>query len=342
MEIIEDGIATHFFYQFRWKFKQLSQIFYFPFYPSGLPHLCVRGQSVRRLCITQTVHVHTKWLYLILLPTMICHMTMRSLRHCMFRYFRIASLTCDHQARWPFIYLLITSLTFSATTAILPIFFTTYFRQVQAGPVTNFPMPPVSPPQPLPRPLSPNASGLDIYSSTLFGGSSPPHTRPVSMSFSSTISPISNLPSSTLPSMSNPEEIAYCKTCSTESHGAYTSSERALSTPNDISFPTKGQGLPPKRLLVYSSTTENPSIGPEDKIVPEHLLNQLSERSLAMHLFRSFQNVMSTQESMWEELKDWVRNKTSTLKELGWEDDEDLEEHSIRRKFEKLLEKYQG
>ena len=68
----------------------------------------------------------------------------------------------------------------------------------------------------------------------------------------------------------------------------------------------------------------------------------MSERSLAMHLYRSFQNVMSTQESMWEELKDWVRNKSDVLEELGWESDGDSEELNVRRKFEKLLERYQG
>lgn len=51
---------------------------------------------------------------------------------------------------------------------------------------------------------------------------------------------------------------------------------------------------------------------------------------------------MSTQESMWEELKDWVRNKKDLLKSLGWENDGDSEEPSIRRKFEALLERYQG
>jgi hypothetical protein len=45
---------------------------------------------------------------------------------------------------------------------------------------------------------------------------------------------------------------------------------------------------------------------------------------------------------MWEELKDWVRNKSGFLKELGWDNDDDLEEPSIRRKFETLLERYQG
>jgi hypothetical protein len=98
----------------------------------------------------------------------------------------------------------------------------------------------------------------------------------------------------------------------------------------------------PQRPLVYSSTADNPAIGPQDKMMSYQVLNQLSERSLAMHLFRSYQNVMSIQESMWEELKDWVRNRKDVLKELGWENDNDLEETSIRRKYETLLERFQG
>jgi hypothetical protein len=77
-------------------------------------------------------------------------------------------------------------------------------------------------------------------------------------------------------------------------------------------------------------------------MVSYQVLNQLSERSLAMHLFRSYQNVMSIQESMWEELKDWVRNRKDLLKELGWENDSDLEETNIRRKYQTLLERFRG
>lgn len=52
---------------------------------------------------------------------------------------------------------------------------------------------------------------------------------------------------------------------------------------------------------------------------------------------------MAVQESMWEELKDWVRNKKDALKELGWDEDEDedMTELSVRLRFEKLLERYQ-
>jgi len=115
-----------------------------------------------------------------------------------------------------------------------------------------------------------------------------------------------------------------------------------MSAPHDPSSTPKSQRPSAKRPLVYSSTTENPAIGSQHKIISYELLNQLSERSLAMHLFRSFQNVMSVQESMWEELKDWLRNKMDVLEKFGWENDGDTEEPDIRQKFETLLERYQG
>lgn len=68
----------------------------------------------------------------------------------------------------------------------------------------------------------------------------------------------------------------------------------------------------------------------------------MKERSLAMHLYRSFQGVMGVQESMWEELKDWVRNKADVLSELGWDDEVigDEDDH-VRSRFERLLKRYE-
>ncbi|THU77660.1 hypothetical protein K435DRAFT_877565 [Dendrothele bispora CBS 962.96] len=37
-------------------------------------------------------------------------------------------------------------------------------------------------------------------------------------------------------------------------------------------------------------------------------LRSLNQRSLAMHLYRSFQAVLACQEALWEELKDRLRN----------------------------------
>lgn len=69
-------------------------------------------------------------------------------------------------------------------------------------------------------------------------------------------------------------------------------------------------------------------------------LSNLSERSLAMHLYYSFQSVLACEEAMWEELKDRILNKKENLKALGWDDDEELEELQSRKKFERLLERY--
>jgi hypothetical protein len=71
-------------------------------------------------------------------------------------------------------------------------------------------------------------------------------------------------------------------------------------------------------------------------------LSELSERSLAMHLYHSYQYVLSCEEAMWEELKDRILNKREGLKKYGWEDDEELEELHSRKKFELLVERYRS
>lgn len=205
-------------------------------------------------------------------------------------------------------------------------------------------MPPVPPPQPLPQPLSPDASGLDLLlSSNLFERSSPTDTRPVSLSFSSTMSAAS-FPS-TEPAISPYFSAESSDTVSPiESRVASTDLRtRSLSMPHWSSSSAPREKTPqPRRSVVNSSTAESTSIGPVKELVPKMRINEMSERSLAMHLYRSFQSVMSIQESMWEELKDWVRNKSDALRQLGWESDGDLEELNVRRKFEKLLDTYRG
>ena len=77
--------------------------------------------------------------------------------------------------------------------------------------------------------------------------------------------------------------------------------------------------------------------------MPNQRQDEMKERSLAMHLYRSFQGVMGVQESMWEELKDWVRNKGDALTELGWDDEVigDQEDNHVRLRFERLLKRYE-
>jgi len=62
-----------------------------------------------------------------------------------------------------------------------------------------------------------------------------------------------------------------------------------------------------------------------------------------MQLYYSYQSVLACQEAMWEELKDRIRNRRDELVHFGWDDDEELEELSeSRKKFEKLVERYQS
>jgi len=75
-------------------------------------------------------------------------------------------------------------------------------------------------------------------------------------------------------------------------------------------------------------------------LLPLEEFSKLSESSLAMQLYWSYQSVLACQESMWEELVDRMRNRPTELRELGWENDFELNELESRAKFEVLLERY--
>jgi hypothetical protein len=69
-------------------------------------------------------------------------------------------------------------------------------------------------------------------------------------------------------------------------------------------------------------------------------VTSMEARSLAMHVYHSYQSVLACQEAMWEELKDWVLNKKSGLKAFGWDDDEELSELQSRSKFDLLIGRF--
>jgi hypothetical protein len=73
----------------------------------------------------------------------------------------------------------------------------------------------------------------------------------------------------------------------------------------------------------------------------ERRLRGLSERCLAMQLYYTYQGILACQEAMWEELDDRIRNRKEELIEFGWEDDEELQGLQGRKRFEKLVERYQ-
>ncbi|KAJ7161421.1 hypothetical protein C8R43DRAFT_992828 [Mycena crocata] len=222
-------------------------------------------------------------------------------------------------------------------TAILPSYFTTYFRHVNLGPVINFFMPPLPPLQPLPPQIitsyviDPNSDTLDSRTSTIFA--SPNDVRPTSLSFSSA-STASTADSSQISSMFTGTRRK------SSSVSTYDSPDTPLFTqPNGVPDPTKAAAPFKSFMLDTGMDNEEPTTSPE-KIPLRNQLNQLNERSLAMHLYRSYQIVLACQEEMWEELKDRIRNRKDELKPFGWDDDEELEELQSRKKFELLVDRY--
>jgi hypothetical protein len=75
-------------------------------------------------------------------------------------------------------------------------------------------------------------------------------------------------------------------------------------------------------------------------LIPMQDMMALAPETLATHLYRASEGVLACQEAMWEQLKDRVRNRPTELKELGWDDDDELEEMVARKKFETLVQRY--
>ncbi|KDQ63259.1 hypothetical protein JAAARDRAFT_29278 [Jaapia argillacea MUCL 33604] len=230
-------------------------------------------------------------------------------------------------------------------SAILPSYFTAVFRQVRSAPRINFPMPPLPPLPPLP--LQKSTSGFSDPSAWL--GPSAPPTRPSSMVFppSTSTNPSElalNTPSTTAPtsdSTSTDCATTFSPSLSRESSG--TSHLSPLSIPM---VPTSSGGSNTKRSAVdFVAPEDGTSIGPTSTpcLIHRDSLNAQNGRTLAIHLYRAYKGVLACQESMWEELKDRIRNKSDNLRVLGWEDDEELEGLEFsRQKFERLVDRYRS
>ncbi|KAJ7070864.1 hypothetical protein C8F01DRAFT_1108121 [Mycena amicta] len=215
-------------------------------------------------------------------------------------------------------------------TAILPNYFTTYFRHVSLGPLISFFMPPVPPLQPLPPQIitsyviDPNSDTLDSRISTVFA--SPNEVRTTSLSFSSSTTESSQASSMFTSTRRKSSSVS-----------TYDSPETAQT--NGVPDPSKAS-LPPKTYTLDMAMDDEPASPTPGRKRLRKQLSALNERSLAMHLYRSYQIVLACQEEMWEELKDRLRNRKDELQPFGWDDDEELEELRNRKKFELLVDRY--
>ncbi|KAF7339336.1 UBIQUITIN-CONJUGAT-2 domain-containing protein [Mycena sanguinolenta] len=205
-------------------------------------------------------------------------------------------------------------------TAILPNYFTTYFRHVTLSPVISFFMPPIPPLQPLPPQIitsyviDPNSDTLDSRTSTVFASPFPRDPADIVIILFCYIG------------------LHWFDRCILPGVNIYGVAHKVIfrfHTPSPLKRFVMDMGL----------DEEEPALSP-DRTPLRNRLNSLNERSLAMHLYRSYQLVLACQEEMWEELKDRIRNRKDELKPFGWDDDEELEELQSRKKFELLIDRY--
>lgn len=238
--------------------------------------------------------------------------------------------------------------------AVLPSYFTTYFRQVTIGPVVHFPMPPLAPLQPLPPQivttyvLEPDTDTINLRQSTYYP-TPVPMTRPTSLSLSSATSKKARTDSN----FNNRPRTASSATTAPDSPTSYIApSGKFLKSlggkkgstspplPPTPPSPVSPSQMPKSRFMLDSSLNEREIVSVPHYLFPSDKLHQLSNRYLAMQLYFSCQCVLGCQEAMWEELKDRIRNRKHDLTPYGWDDDDELEELQSRTKFEKLIERF--
>jgi len=229
-------------------------------------------------------------------------------------------------------------------TAIVPIHFTSNFRQVVAAPVLHFRMPPLPPLQPLPQPLPPSAVLInDSEPSENPRSKSPPTTRPFSVSFSSTSSEAtSNSAStgdSTLFSTSAMSEMTLTQPGTNYDRPLSSSASSTVTSGNDAS-PNSRKPL----YIVDNSVAESTLTGvaPSHSLIRLDQIDNLSERALAMQLYWSYKSVLACTEAMWEELDSRIENRPTELMKLGWDGDPELSAaEENRHKFDIMVERYE-
>ncbi|KAG6817964.1 hypothetical protein H0H87_012432 [Tephrocybe sp. NHM501043] len=202
-------------------------------------------------------------------------------------------------------------------------------------------MPPIPPPQPLPPPIASSSligldtDALDPRASTTFPI---PMNRPTSLSFSSTLSTSTT---STYDS-NNPSVFSMQpRTASASFSSTYGTPDTSSVYRHNIGEHTKPPKTQPfNRFLLDGSLSESEIAALPRSLFPVEQLESLSERSLAMHLYRSYQSVLACQEAMYEELMDRILFRKEELTPFGWDDDEELEELINRTKFDRLVERY--
>lgn len=192
-------------------------------------------------------------------------------------------------------------------------------------------MPPLGPLQPLPAQMFPNTVDNSLaLPPTIETSAFDSSQNPYSLSCTSLTSrdapdnaPIPEVPER-LRSLSN---------------GPVSRKTDGLSRPTVPQLPSRHvycDTAPFKRFIIDD---ENEQVKWPHSLIPLDRLRALSERSLAMQLYRSCQTVFACQEAMWDELIFRLSNRKEELFLFGWKDQEFDALHA-RQKFEKLMEQF--
>ena len=183
--------------------------------------------------------------------------------------------------------------------------------------------------------IEPNSDTLEKRFST-FSPSTLAATRPPSYSFSSTSS------KSSVPSR-RPRTASASLSSSFRSRSSTNATTPSPPTPeeklSEESAPSEPLAETQFTPFIIRGAANNESMAP-GSLFPVERLTSLSERTLAMHLHRSYLTVVACQEPMYEELKFKIRSNPEELAALGWESDTELEGLETRQRFEKLIHRF--
>ena len=167
----------------------------------------------------------------------------------------------------------------------------------------------------------------------LSGSSDMPTIRPSSVSFSSTDSRRTSHSASTERSSLFDRSYSVSDATQLTNHSCDPPSPSSPQTVHNTKLPSY--------FVDWSSAESTMGCGSNSRyLIPLEKVGKLNESTLAMQLYWSYQSVLGCQESMWEELGDRMRNRPNELRELGWENDPELNGMDDRARFEVLVERY--
>ncbi|KAA1467967.1 S-adenosyl-L-methionine-dependent methyltransferase [Dentipellis sp. KUC8613] len=241
-------------------------------------------------------------------------------------------------------------------TAVLPVYFTSFFSRCLTAQSLNLNMPYLAPLPPLPEQPSPAFEEAARRGSTSSQSTSP--TRPPSQNLSMLTASFGASPTrstTTLSTISSTDISNYLSFAwTTDEFGANATTPTMGRSPMNETLPelspTEDSSSPSS--ITYDRRGSAPWVTSEDgttldstlsaqSLIPFNAIEQLSDRTRAMNLYRAFMGVLGCREAMWEELLYLQSSRRERLIELGWEDKE-LEEHEARSRFEEMFKRYES